>query len=303
MDRAEFWYGKIANLRVDRARGEPAPHKPLLLMAVFDMRETGQLADPVLELTPELAFRFSVYGSVVAHRRSRTLFVGFPYYHLGSDGFWVPLDEGKQPTTDRKRARYAVVDPDLLEVSAHPEFRKRAMYLLIAKYFQPEDRAALYSLCKLAVPLEGELAEHADYRPFADARQKGREARFRVSVMYNYHFTCALTRYRLTTISCGSIVDAAHIHAHSSSQNNDPRNGLALCKNAHWLRDNGLWTQDDQYRVVVAREHFEEESPDPGVKGLLDFHGSLIHLPAEMAWPDLEYVGWHRRKRFRGYSD
>src|SRR3954451_2239628 len=129
MDSAEVWYGKIANLRVDRARGEPAPHKPLLLMAVFDMMETGLRMEPILELTPELAFRFSVYGSVVAHRRSRALFVGFPFYHLSSDGFWVPLDEGKQPTTDRKRARYAVIDPTFLEVSGHPEFRKRARYL------------------------------------------------------------------------------------------------------------------------------------------------------------------------------
>src|SRR3954452_7602624 len=98
MDSAEAWYGKIANRGVDGARGGPAPHKPLLLMAVFDMMETAQRSEPILELTPELAFRFSVYGSVVAHRRSRALFVGFPFYHLGSDGFWEVLDEAKQPT-------------------------------------------------------------------------------------------------------------------------------------------------------------------------------------------------------------
>src|SRR4051812_19009278 len=126
MDIAETWYGKISSLRVDRTRGEPAPHKPLLLMAVFDMMETGELKEPILQLTPELAFRFSVYGSVVAHRRSQVLFVGFPFYHLGSDRFWVPLDEAKQPTNERKRARFAAIDPAFLEVSSHPDFRKRA---------------------------------------------------------------------------------------------------------------------------------------------------------------------------------
>ena len=58
-----------------------------------------------------------------------------------------------------------------------------------------------------------------------------------------YKHTCALTGYRMTTLDMGgmeSIVDAAHIHAFSDSRNNDPRNGLALSKNAHWQFDRGL---------------------------------------------------------------
>src|SRR5439155_11085292 len=73
-----------------------------------------------------------------------------------------------------------------------------------------------------------------------------------------YNYTCALTRYRLTTIAGGSIVDAAHIHQFADSRNNDPRNGLALSKNAHWLFDNGLWTLDEDYRVRVAKGEFSE---------------------------------------------
>jgi len=34
---AEEWYGKICRLKVDRARAEPAPHKPLLLLVFFDV--------------------------------------------------------------------------------------------------------------------------------------------------------------------------------------------------------------------------------------------------------------------------
>jgi hypothetical protein len=43
------------------------------------MVEAGQLSDGMLELSPSLAFRFSVYGSVVAHRRSQKLLVVFPF--------------------------------------------------------------------------------------------------------------------------------------------------------------------------------------------------------------------------------
>ena len=57
--------------------------------------------------------------------------------------------------------------------------------------------------------------------------------------------------YRLVTIDSGSIVEAAHIHQFADSRNNHPRNGIALCKNAHWMFDEGLWSLDDDYRVLI----------------------------------------------------
>jgi putative restriction endonuclease len=114
-----------------------------------------------------------------------------------------------------------------------------------------------------------------------------------------YEYACALTGYRLTTISAGSIVDAAHIHQFSDSRNNDPRNGLALCKNAHWLFDNGLWTLSDDYLVIVAVGRFAEESRDQ--KPLLTYHGQRIQLPGNQAlWPNPVHVAWHRKNRFQG---
>jgi len=67
-------------------------------------------------------------------------------------------------------------------------------------------------------------------------------------VVSAYNFTCALTAYRLTTITAGSIVDAAHIHEFRDSRNNDPRNGIALSKNAHWTFDQGY----GRYRTIFG---------------------------------------------------
>jgi putative restriction endonuclease len=92
-------------------------------------------------------------------------------------------------------------------------------------------------------------------------------------------------------------VDAAHIHPFASSRNNDPRNGLALCKNAHWLFDRGLWTIGDDYRVQVARGHFFEQSPDGRALGA--YEGQRLRLPAvEATWPAVAHLAWHRRHRF-----
>jgi len=55
MDRADYWLTKFSHLRIDRARGDPAPHKPLLLLAACDLAESGELRDAP-PLSPELMF-------------------------------------------------------------------------------------------------------------------------------------------------------------------------------------------------------------------------------------------------------
>src|ERR1700677_2252202 len=151
----------------------------------------------------------------------------------------------------------------------------------------------------MPVPTEDHIKSGATYKGPEEAQKKGREARFRLNIVAAYNYTCALTGYRLTTITGGSIVDAAHIHQFADSRNNELRNGLALSKNAHWLFDNGLWTLSDDYLVVVAVGQFLECSPDQ--KALLQYHGQKIRLPKDQAaWPNPVHIAWHRKHRFRG---
>jgi putative restriction endonuclease len=157
----------------------------------------------------------------------------------------------------------------------------------------------LYALVGLSVPSAEQVARDADYRDPEQAGRQGREARFRLNVVAAYNYTCALTGYRLTTVAGASIVDAAHIHQFADSRNNDPRNGLALCKYAHWLFDNGLGTLTDDYTVVVAEGRFAEAGPEPHL--LRQYHGRPIHLPRDAAlWPNPVHLAWHRRNRFKG---
>jgi putative restriction endonuclease len=273
MATADQWLRKCASLKVDRARGDPAPHKPLV---VLERAEQGKLPSEVLPLTPELAFQFCTYWSVVAHRRRQRPNVRFPFYHLRSDRFWSPLGEDGKPTSERFRARYAALASDFVAFARDPAWRDKARRILIAKYFQPAERVALYTLVGLPIPSEDQIARDAKYQA-----------------------PDALTRYRLTTITGASIVDAAHIHPFADLRNNDPHNGLALSKNAHWLFDQGLWTLTDDYQVVVAVGRFAEDSSHQ--KGLLEYHGQTIHLPGDRAlWPNPVHLAWHRKNRFQG---
>jgi putative restriction endonuclease len=299
MATSEEWLAKLAKLKVDKARGDPAPHKPLLLLVVLELAEQSMLPKDVLPLSPELAFRFCTYWSVVVSRRSQKPDIRLPFYHLKSDGIWSPLGEDALPTMERFLTRYAAMPSDFVAFANDPVSRDKARRILIAKYFQPYERLSLYALIGMPIPSDDEIVRDANYKGPEEAQKQGREARFRLNIVATYNYTCALTQYRLTTITGGSIVDAAHIHQFSDSRNNDPRNGIALTKNAHWLFDNGLWTLSDDYRVIVARGSFAEGGPEHHL--LAQYNGQKIQLPNDQAlWPSLLHIAWHRHKKFKG---
>ncbi|MGH7136898.1 MAG: HNH endonuclease [Pirellulales bacterium] len=297
MDNHTHWLTQLARLRIDTATN--APHKPLLLLVVLDIAQEGALGPEMLPLTPQLAFRFCSYWSIVAHRRKQKPDVRWPFTKLKTEGVWVPLDERGEPAADPKQARIAKLNAEFVAAANDPAFREQARRILIARYFEPAERVALYTLLGMPVPSDDQIAADANYVAEGDPRRKGRNVRFRIEVVAAYNYACALTGLRLTTISAGAIVDAAHIHQFADSRNDDPRNGMALCKNAHWLFDNGLWSLDDDYRVIIAADRFDEDASDQ--KSLKDYAGQRIRLPStELIWPDPKHLAWHREKKFEG---
>lgn len=292
------WLDRLRTLNVYKAKHGKAPHKPLLLLVLLELAEIGQLNNGRIQLTPELAFRFSSLWPIVSHRRTQKPDVRMPFHHLGSDGFWNALMENGDSSPDKKLTCIAELDDEFFGLLQSPEFRETARAILIAKWFLPAERNALYESYGMPVPSDDEIARDANFEHPDDAKQVGREARFRLDVVPAYNYTCALTGYRVTTIDAGCIVDAAHIHAFKDSRNNDPRNGLALSKNAHWLFDAGLWTIDDDYRIRVATAAFTESSPNQ--RPLAEYEGAELQLPPDKRfWPDLKHCRWHRKKRFR----
>lgn len=298
MAAVDKWLAKLAKLKPDKARGDIAPHKPLLLLVLLDLASQGQVPQDVLPLTPELAFRFCEMWRIVAHRRPQRPDVRYPFHHLKTNGFWSALQDNGEPSPDRNLTRFAKFAPDFRTLLDDPSWREEARRILIATYFEPEERIALYALWDIPVPTEEQIQRDRTPRDPDQEAKKGREVRFRLSVVSAYNYTCALTGYRLTTISSGSIVDAAHIHQFADSRNNEPQNGLALCKNAHWLFDNGLWTIGDDYTVIVAVGRFSEDSPNQ--MALNAFHGKSLFLPGDRAlWPNPIHVAWHRKHKFQ----
>ncbi len=305
MKNREAWLSRLANLNVARTQQRGlAPHKPLLLLTIMDMIEDGKINTAWIGYSPELFFRFNSYWRLVYDRQLNRPDMRMPFHALGGhrDRMWERFTEDRQPSRSKETTRLCHMDDSLWDALQDPAFRRAARVQLVAAYFDATEQIALCANLKIPEPTTEAVAEikhnAAEYKK---SLTKGRSARFRSDVLIGYQFTCALTGYRMNTDN-DHLVEAAHIHKHAESGDNDPRNGLALTPDAHWMFDRGLWTvdcQDGRYLVRVAIGKFEDESPNG--RSLIQHNGEILYLSGDAGLrPDVKRIAWHRCNVFVG---
>ncbi len=305
MNSQSEWLRKLTvlhpavNNKLGRGNERIAPHKPLLLLCVLELAEQGKLPGHHLTLTADLVLRFQSFWRIVVTRWTTKPEVWMPFHHLSTQGFWRPLTADLKPSKHRSLTEVVEIEPSFLAAMADGEFRKRARAVLISQYFPAFEQVALGILTGIDTKESEAAVREIKEQAREYARRTARDARFRIQVVSAYDFTCALTGYKVTTTKGTSIVDAAHIHQRKDSKNDDPRNGLALSKNAHWMFDEGLWSATDNLNVIVAEEAFTDWSVD-GVS-LRNFQGRpLFFQHGCLLRPDHKHFAWHRENRFRG---
>jgi putative restriction endonuclease len=93
-----------------------------------------------------------------------------------------------------------------------------------------------------------------------------------------------------------TVVDAAHIKPWSESHDDQPTNGMALCKLCHWSFDRGLMSVGKDYEVLISASIRTEKNILGHTLTLMD---RPIFVPKnERYHPKQENFEWHRRKRF-----
>jgi putative restriction endonuclease len=299
------WLGKLANLNVARTgpRGI-APHKPLMLLTVIDLIESGDIPDGWVRYDVRLVSRFRDYWELVRDRQRNSPDIPMPFNALGGDKdqVWQCFTADGQPSKSKVTTRLCHLDPALLVCLQDVDFRREARRILVGIYFTATEQVMLCARLSLPIPNTAAIAAlRQDAAEFKARQKKGRDSRFKSDVLGGYYFTCALTGYRLDTETT-SIVQAAHIHQHAVSGNNDPRNGLALTPDAHWMFDQGLWTavpEDNHFLIKVAKGCFTESSPNGHL--LAFFAGLALHFHEYARLrPKAEHLAWHKREKFLG---
>lgn len=305
------WLKKFQKLRVDRASKTPAPHKPLLLLAILDFVESGIINTPRVKLTPELASRFLGYWEIVGARGRSMGRVELPFFYLQGDGILRHvahdgLDAALasiRPTSVELLNRiisHAELPGDLFALMSDRQSREAMRRTLIdGTWFLPDERIKLRSILGMENSLPIRAIDLASDRA-ADEISQGRNIRFRLQIVPLYGYSCLLCGMKMLLPSGITLVEAAHIHQFSESRNDDITNGIALCRNHHWAFDQGLWTLGNDFEVIVARNAFTEESPNQ--LSLSSYHSRIVDISrlATEHRPSQKYLEWHRKHKFIG---
>lgn len=300
--------------------GHRAPHKPLLLLAVMDRIAEGSVTSNFIEIDAELGELFSIYWAKVMppDRRGN---LAYPFFHLRvrDGGFWhLVARPGKEQALEAARAVRSVpelrelvwgarLDEELFALLLDPASREVLRAALLERYFAPEIRPTL--LAQGVVNVQAyryslDLLDAARCEPFGGASlaadalpRSARDQGFRRAVVIAYEHRCGFCGIRMTTPDGHTVVEAAHIIPWSESQNDDPRNGVALCRLCHWTFDEGLLALSETYLILASPELTADRNVPAHLGALV---GRLLVGPAEETWrPDLTALRWHREKRFR----
>ena len=102
---------------------------------------------------------------------------------------------------------------------------------------------------------------------------------------------------RILTADGHSAIDAAHIVPWSVSHNDDPRNGMALCRLCHWTFDEGMIAVSPKYTVLLSLE-LRTSLNVPGHLMTLE-HRPIIGPAEEVFLPDQDALNWHRHHVYR----
>lgn len=292
-------YAKLnPNVQLSKGKGKArfAPHKPLLLLCIIDLADEGKLDSPLLIKSADLRLRFDAYWAICQPRWGGMPGLDLPFHYLSTQGFWSALTPEGTASRGPHSTDHVRLSPDFMTDLDDAARRNQIRRQLVETWFPEVEQSALFTALGITkAKLRQMHFETVDEDPAL--QETGRNARFRVVVVTQYRFTCALTGYGVHTRRGHSLVEAAHIHKFSKSRNNNPDNGLALSRDAHWMFDEGLWTVSDNEKVMVAEEIFTEWGPE--TEWLKSQNGKpLTFLDGVNLRPSSSHLAWHRKKVF-----
>ena len=130
-NRIDDYAERFARLRTNKNRkvwtevtAHQTPHKPILLLCVLDLFDSGEVSSNLIQITEDLTELFGRYWErILPFGRLGNL--ALPFFHLRSDGFWhlLPKHEdvglGSQITSLvrlREEVIGACLDDDLYDL-------------------------------------------------------------------------------------------------------------------------------------------------------------------------------------------
>jgi putative restriction endonuclease len=123
--------------------------------------------------------------------------------------------------------------------------------------------------------------------------RKVRDALFQRTVRDAYDARCSVTGLRIINGGGRAEIEAAHIKPVADNGPDSPRNGIALCRTAHWMFDRGLIGLRSEGTFDVNIDKVPEEA-----RRMLRQDGKLILPNTSSLKPADKFIEWHWKDRY-----
>lgn len=143
-EKLKEYIAQFQRLNTNKRAGIDAPHKPILLLAILDLVESGAIGSARIELSEQLESAF--LHNWKRYVGSSLLFqpkVATPFWHMQNEPFYqLYTNDGKElagsPYSVKKLREntYAILDKDLFELMKDENSRAQLRVVLVSTYFQ-----------------------------------------------------------------------------------------------------------------------------------------------------------------------
>lgn len=295
----------------------PAPHKPILLLAVIDLFESRDIKDNWIEPSEELVVRFqSIWTALVTSRHTPTF--ALPFFHLKNEkgGFWelITLPGREIPVTKSKSIKSfraltetvaaARLSEALFIALSNSVEREMIKQAILNRYF-PQHK--LYDVRKYEASIKKDMVYDASENYVRKVKRKldeipkelqeqeivVRSHIFRKAILDIYDNRCSVSGLKVEFRGKASLIDACHIQPFAESFDDTIRNGIALSTHLHRAFDRGMIAISDDYTVLLHKQVKDLSSN----YSIIQFENKHIKLPDKPDYyPDLSRLKEHRKR-------
>ncbi|THB77178.1 MAG: hypothetical protein D3926_16040 [Desulfobacteraceae bacterium] len=297
---------KAQTLRTGVVKGYKRPHKPAMLLAILSLIENGKLNENKIAYSPLLLELFKRYFEIVKSQEDSFNPI-LPFFHLRGDQlihhkpFPGKEDAYEAIRTPRSTKQfldivsYAYLEEELFSSLRDPEKLNKLRQTIIETYFRKheirikqiiEDEKDITTYQTKLEGNPGKVGEKIE-------RTQSRSTAFSRIIREIYDYRCAACGLRIN-LNGLFIIDAARLIPFSISKDDDPCNGIALCKNHHWAMDKFLLVPgiDDLWHVSPELDDRLE-----GCSDIIKLDKRKILLPQLKKYhPKEESLAWREKR-------
>lgn len=309
----------ISSLKRGATKYGPAPHKPILLLAVIQAIQTGDIIQNWIQPSGDLMLHFRNIWEKLVYTNHVPNF-SLPFFHLKNEKgqFWelITFPGKKLPLTNRNSIKSykaltecitaAKLSDQLFIQLSDPIKREKIRQLILQTYFPNQNID-----WQIHEQYSAQIQEEILYDPSENYARKIkkiitekkkeeieeeliiRSTTFRKAIKQIYKNQCAITGLKVNFKSNISLVDACHIQPFAETHDDTITNGIALSPTMHRAFDRGLIAISDNYEVLIHKNVLDQSPKNE----FAQLHQQQIILPQDHRYlPSLQRLQNHRKR-------